>query len=138
MAPVLRGGSTPQGGKALAENGPLQDGFWSGDYGSGNEGTRTVEDEAAWKALWRTLSSGPPPAVDFAKERLVAVFLGPRPAGGYSVEFVDILTTSTRLVVRYREQIPPPGQAPREGATAPYAIKAVPRTDAPVRFEKVR
>jgi hypothetical protein len=138
VAPMLRGGSTPSTGRALADSGALQDGFWSGDYGAGNEGTRTVTDEAAWKALWRSLSAGPAPAVDFAKERLVAIFLGPRPTGGYSVEIVDIVTSPSRMIVRYREQVPPSGQTPREGATAPYAIKAVPRTELPVRFEKVR
>ncbi len=135
LAPVL--GSSAGGGSAV-EDKPLTDGFWSGDYAGGNEGTRTIEDAKSWAALWRTLSTAPRPAVDFTRSRVVAVFLGARPTGGYAVEFADVLPTPRRVVVRWREQVPEPGQSPSDGATSPYALKVIPRSDLPVRFEKVR
>ena len=138
VAPVLGSAAGSGGGQAILPGQKIADGFWSGNYASGNEGTRTIEDAAAWAALWRTLFPSRPPTVDFAQSELVAVFLGPRPTGGYAVEFVEIKRTPAHLLVRYREQAPPLGQTPPEGATSPYAIKAIPRSNLPVRFEKVR
>jgi len=135
VAPVL--GNAGAGG-GVVSNAALTDGFWSGDFAAGNEGTHTIEDPRIWAALWRSLSTSPAPAVDFARSRVVAVFLGPRPTGGYAVEFMDIAHTPRRVVVKWRERAPEPGQSPPDGATSPYALKVIPRGDQPVRFEKVK
>jgi anti-sigma factor RsiW len=146
MAPVLGSGGAYGAGGGLAGPGeaiegpakPLAEGFWSGDYAAGNEGTRTVEDEETWSSLWRTLSTTPPPSVDFSRSMVVAVFLGPRPTGGYAVEFSETKRLAHSLVVRWRERAPEPGMSPPDGATSPYALKVLPKSDAPVRFEKTR
>jgi hypothetical protein len=138
VAPVLSGAQDSRGGQALDAEQPLADGFWSGDYAAGNDGSRTVEDAQTWTALWRTLSTAPAPAVDFKRSMVVAVFLGPRPTGGYSVEFAETKRLARSLMIRWRERAPEPGMSPPDGATSPYALKVMPRSDVPVRFEKTR
>ena len=147
MAPVLGTGGAGGGasggaaGPGEAIEGaikPLSEGFWSGDYAAGNEGTRTVEDDETWSTLWRTLSTAPPPPVDFSRSMVVAVFLGPRPSGGYAVEFSETKRLAHSLLVRWRERAPEPGMSPPDGATSPYALKVLPKSDVPVRFEKTR
>lgn len=108
---------------------------WSGPYAAGHpEGTLVIRDAATWFGLWKTLSKKPVPAVDFAKEHVVAVFLGPRPSGGHSVEFVSETVTAEHLVIEWRERVPAPGRTPPAGATTPYAFKRVPASERPARF----
>lgn len=117
---------------------PVAEGEWSGPYGGSNEeGSRTISDPDSWRALWAGLSTQPPPAVDFKRDQVVAVFLGERPSGGYRVSIKEVLPTEAALVVRYAEMTPPPGRTPAAGATSPYALRITPRSDLPVRFEKV-
>ena len=113
-------------------------GSWSGLYGGNAMGTFTISDPQAWTQLWSGLSRQPVPAVDFSRQAVVGVFLGPRPTGGFRVEIEPEPTPSpTSLVVRYRVNEPVPGRTPPEGGTAPFALRAIARTSLPVRFEKV-
>lgn len=136
VAPVLK--SKEAAGGAIDEGAPMTEGFWSGDYAAGNEGTRTVEKTEDWRALWRMLSTSAAPPLDFSRTTVLAIFLGARPTGGYSIELVETKRTARSLIVRWREHVPEPGMTPPDGATSPYALKAIPRVDVPVRFEKIR
>ena len=49
----------------------------------------------AWQKVWnehtaRVQPKPPLPAVDFHKEMVVAIFMGQRPTGGYSVEVTEV------------------------------------------------
>lgn len=117
---------------------PVAEGEWSGPYGGSNEpGARTVSDPDSWRALWSGLSTAPAPAVDFRRDRVVAVFLGERPGGGYGVAIKEVFPTETSLIVRYAKTEPAPGRSYAAARTAPYALKIIPRGDLPVRFEEV-
>ncbi|MBI4676771.1 MAG: protease complex subunit PrcB family protein [Elusimicrobia bacterium] len=121
--------------------GPLADGEapagWSGSYsGSHEAGTRTVSDADAWRKFWTRLSQEPIPRVDFSRHRVAAVFMGHRPTTGFRVEILGASPSPSALVVRYRETVPAPGDRPRETATSPYALLAVPAGPLPVRFKK--
>ncbi len=131
-APVLSG--APAGG-ALSPDSP-EPGVWTGLYGAAEPGARVIDDEKSWKAAWESLGVREAPAVDFSKLRAAAVFLGPRPTGGYRVEVLAPVETKGALVVRYRETGPVPGRAPPEGGSAPYAMRLIPKTSLPVRFER--
>ncbi len=92
---------------------------------------------AEWTALWRTHEyDKPAPAVDFSREMVVAVFMGSRPTGGYSVEIVSATESGGSLVVSYREQSPPRGALTTQVLTAPFHMAAVPKFTGDVRFEK--
>ncbi|MGV7643070.1 protease complex subunit PrcB family protein, partial [Mycobacterium kansasii] len=56
--------------------------------------------EPEWRALWERHAPGrTPPAVDFSKNMVVAVFLGSRPSGGYQVQITGVRTQGTTLIV---------------------------------------
>jgi hypothetical protein len=94
---------------------------------------------AEWDALWRA-HSGPgrrgAPTIDFDRETVVAVFLGSRPTGGFSVAIVSATERDGTLVVAYNEASPQPGAIVAQVLTFPYHIVAVPKHAGPVTFEK--
>ena len=93
---------------------------------------------AEWAALWRTHAADrQPPAVDFAKTMVAAVFLGTRPTAGYSVEIMRTRDERGSLVVEYVEKRPGPDQITAQMLTSPFHIVTVPAHAGAVRFEKV-
>jgi PrcB C-terminal len=94
---------------------------------------------AEWAALWRQHAPAqPPPAVDFPKEMVVAVFLGTRNTGGYSVEILGAETDQGALVVRYRHRSPSPDAITAQVITMPFHIVAIPAGTADVKFQRVQ
>jgi hypothetical protein len=80
-----------------------------------------------WTALWRQHASGdsssrPPPAIDFEKEVVVALFLGERPTGGYDVQISRAEQTNDGLTIYYREKDPPLGGMVIQALTQPFHI----------------
>lgn len=98
-----------------------------------------VRDAAQWRTLWQQHAPDRPlPPVDFAKESVVAVFMGSRPTAGYSVAILSTTEGGGALIVRYRETRPAPGAITAQVLTFPYHIVAIPKSTAPnVKFEKV-
>jgi len=118
------------------EDGP---GVWSGAYGGAVEpGERVVEDAAVWAELWGRVSRETPPAVDFAKTRIAAVFLGARPTSGYRARLIGIAVEKERYLVRWYEEGPGEGEAVVEGATAPFLLVSTPKDERAIRWEKTR
>ncbi|MFA6002937.1 MAG: protease complex subunit PrcB family protein [Elusimicrobiota bacterium] len=122
-----------------ARSGPAAPGYWSGPYGGVPAGTFTISDDKKWRELWASISASPAPGLDFSQQQVAAVFLGHRPTGGFQVEISpDISVHAEAVIIRYREISPAPGRTPPEGATAPFALRAVSRTDLPTRFERIK
>ena len=114
-------------------------GVWSGEYGGAVEtGDRVIEAAAVWTELWGRLSRETPPEVDFSKNRIVAIFAGPRPTPGYRAHLIGIVAEPTRYVVRWYEEGPAPDEITGDGASAPFLLVSVPKDDQAVRCEKIR
>ena len=98
---------------------------WSGEYCSKeNPAELMVGFIAQWERLWKSFSSDSPlPEIDFKKYVIAAVFLGPRPTGGYSVEFGQPYLKDNKMVIPYREHRPGPGEFVTQAFTRPYGIK---------------
>lgn len=129
-------GRTSGGLLGAAEDAP---GVWSGAYGGAVEtGERVVEDAAVWTELWGRLSREAPPPVDFAKTKVAAVFVGPRPTSGYRARLIGIAAEPTRYLVRWFEEGPGPDEAVADGATAPFLLVSVPKDERAVRWVKTR
>ena len=97
-----------------------------------------AKSQQEWQALWQKHTPDRPrPAVDFAKEMVVGVFLGSRPMAGYVLEIVSATQSDGTLVVRYRESAPSKGTMTAQVLTSPYHIVAVPFFPGGVKFEKV-
>ena len=99
----------------------------------------TVRTAAEWDELWRRHSPDrPQPRVDFAKEMVVAVFLGSRNTAGYAVEIVSAQNDGGAVVVRYRQREPARDAITAQIITMPYDIAAIPKSAGDVRFERVQ
>lgn len=98
-----------------------------------------VHTAAEWTALWRQHAPGQPaPAVDFAKETVIAVFLGSRNTAGYAVEIVSAEAEQGSLIVRYRQRAPSPDAITAQIITTPFQIVAIPKATGDVRFQRVQ
>lgn len=102
-----------------------------------------LRNAADWKKLWDKHSSNvfPQPAlpkVDFSKEMVVAVSLGARSSGGYSVSITSIVDDGTNIVVTYKEAKPDPNGPSTAAITHPFVFVKVPLTTKPVKFVKAK
>src|SRR6202023_1375034 len=70
-------------------------------------GQFTARTQQEWTKLWRSHAwDRPLPSVDFARDMVVAVFMGSRPTAGYAVEIVGTRLQQGTLIVEYRESPP--------------------------------
>lgn len=100
--------------------------------------TAVASTEAEWSALWKSHASDKAlPKVDFAKRRVVAVFLGSRPSAGYRVEIIGVKPEGGGVVVEWSEARPKPGLLLAQVLTSPAAIASIPRSAGGVTFRKV-
>ena len=97
-----------------------------------------VRTEAEWTKLWQQHNPDRPrPKVDFAKEMVVAVFMGSRPNAGFSTTITSALAANGALVVRYKETMPAAGAVSAQILTFPYHIVAIAKADVKdVKFQK--
>lgn len=94
-----------------------------------------VRTAAEWTTLWKQHAGGRPrPAIDFARATVLGVFLGSRPAAGYTVAVRAIEREGAELVVTYRERAPSPTDMVAQMLTEPYLLVTVERFDGRVRF----
>ena len=101
-----------------------------------------VRDEANWQRLWdQQAKTGTPlsrPDVDFSRNMILAVMLGIRPNGCYSVSIDSIRAMADKLVVEFSETSPEPGDFCTYSFTSPAHFVVVSRDSRPVEFLKVR
>jgi len=123
-----------------------------------------VRDGSAWSALWSEHGgAGAPPAVDFSREMVVGLFLGARPTGGYSVDFLRMVVPYTLYVGGWcppvtdppigapcfggdpvsgflmdaRETVPGPNCVVTTAVTYPFVLVKVPRVEGPGTYSYV-
>jgi hypothetical protein len=116
-------------GRAAAQRIPTA-GSWQGQSSTlRGPGTATAGTDAEWAALWERLDpETPAPAADLSRYRAVAVF-GAR--GQTSVKVLSISSVSGKIVVLY-------AAAGTGSDGTPYRIALIPRSSAPVVFQKAR
>lgn len=95
----------------------------------------TVRTAAEWKALWKDHAPADKmPAVDFAKDMVVGIFLGTKPSAGHEVEIVGVRPEGKDLVVEYVQKQPAPGTLAAQILTEPFHLVSVPKHAGTVRF----
>ncbi len=111
-----------------------------GDQSGIEEARQVVARSAAdWATLWKEHGGeGKPPAVDWNRSMIIAVFQGTRPSAGHTVEITRIEKRGGEIVVSYREQGPAPGDLVAQVLTAPFHIVRTASDTARVRFERAR
>jgi hypothetical protein len=99
------------------------------------ERTVVVKDEAAWIRLWNEHAPGRDrPAVDFASQMVVGVFMGSGPSSCYSASIDGIVRTADKILVRELRSVPGPDIMCAMYVTAPAHLAVIPRSDLPVIF----
>lgn len=93
-----------------------------------------IADPERWKAHWERhakvfVPAPPPPPVDFDTSSLVAVHLGERRTGGYTVSIAAINREEGHLRVTAVERRPAPGAVVTMALTQPYHIVLIPRVE---------
>jgi hypothetical protein len=91
---------------------------------------RIVRNQNEWEGLWRQHTAteanpSTPPAVDFNKEIVIAVFLGEKPTGGHTVELIQIDRNNGELEILFKEAAPPPGGIATQALTQPFHMVRV-------------
>ena len=101
--------------------------------------TAVVRSADEWTALWKDHArSAKAPAVDFSREMVVAVFLGTKPSGGYSVEIAQIEKRDNEVLVTYRERQPGPDDIVTMALTSPFHIVRTEAAAGKITFKPAR
>lgn len=97
-----------------------------------------VRTDSEWARLWQEhAGERQRPAVNFATDMVLGVFMGNRPTAGYRVEILSATPRDGTLVVRYQELTPGRDAMTAQILTAAYQLVAVPSRPGEVTFEKV-
>ena len=112
--------------------------------GSGNDNfeqreNRMFSDQQAFASFWNDLHSNQVPApavptVDFDSEIVIAVILGLRNSGGYTVNIARIVQQGDMAGVEVKEESPDATCATASVLTSPYHIVKLERLSGDVRF----
>ena len=102
-----------------------------------------IRDQASWARLWSeihaNLAPAPGlPAVDFAREMLIAVATGMRPSGGFSIEVTRVATRGDRLEIAVLERCPDADAIVTQALTRPVAVVRVARLAQTPTFNDAR
>jgi hypothetical protein len=97
-----------------------------------------VKDQKGWEEVWTGMEGNvnpkpETPKVDFDSRMVIAVFMGTRKSGGYSVKITSI-EQNGKVTVKVKESSPPPDAIVTMALTSPYHVVVVPKSDKPVEF----
>jgi hypothetical protein len=95
---------------------------------------QVIRGEDSWRQLWAQLRQAPPQAFDAERDLALAVFLGLRRTGGYSVTIVPAGITDGVYLFAAHEQVPAAGSMVTQALTTPFRIIVVPKRSEPVVF----
>ncbi len=109
---------------------------WQGsDTSVTHTGQVVIHNDRQWVHFW---SEHHPheaaPDIDFTRDMVIGVFVGPRPAEPFSIRILQVRWDVKSLVVDYRERLPPPGTFAVNVTVYPYDLKVIPLSTLPVKF----
>jgi hypothetical protein len=95
-----------------------------------------AEFESLWKMAWGAEPSRPLPEVDFSTHMVLAVALGGRSTGGYTIQVAEVLPEGDGLEARVVSTAPGKNCAVTLALTQPVDFVSVPVRAGTVRFEE--
>jgi hypothetical protein len=109
---------------------------------SGIESRRqiVIEDAGAFRTLWAehaagTMPAPPVPEVDFSRDRVVAVFAGSQPTGGYALQPSPPEAAHGRPKIRFTLKRPGPNCMATQAMTQPFAMVRIPKSKSKVEIQ---
>lgn len=139
--------ATTGGGEALTmARFTAVEAFPQSGQGADTARARTViTDAAEWTRFWASLAPDPgagaggPPAVDFAKDMVIAAVMPLRPSGGYRVHIERVTEFADRIEAEVVEHSPAADCFTTGVITRPFDVVQVPRrAGKPVQFKERR
>ena len=85
-----------------------------------------ITGQSQFRHLWSRFDAGAPPSLDFTRESAIAVFMGERPTGGYSIHVDSVMRSDGELLVEVVLQAPGPECMTTQAFTQPYEMVSVP------------
>lgn len=106
---------------------------WKILYSGGYGGRETASNEVITSmqeldALYRELNIEDIAKVDFARQNVVAVFMGQKNTGGHSITIQNVTISNNTAEVLTVEEYPKRGGMVTMALTAPYCIAVIPKT----------
>jgi hypothetical protein len=92
--------------------------------------------ESAWARAFNQVQGNPAPAVDFSRETVILVALGPRTSGGHAVRVDAVTRSGESAVVRYTATSPGPDCMSTQALTSPVEVVRTARIGGAVRFAR--
>ncbi len=110
--------------------------------GNKSSGYFVLNDKESWEKFYVDLRGSPTidlavPPVDFSASTVIAVVMGQKSTGGYSIEITKIVEGGTNLLAYVNETSPGRGALVTEALTQPYHIVKTQKITKPVEFQKV-
>jgi len=99
-----------------------------------------IRDSVALVALWTIQNLGfagvaEIPVIDFNQDMILALFLGSRISGGFTIKVESIEELSTQMIINILESVPGTGCPVTLGFTQPFQIVKIPKTDKTIVFQ---
>ena len=93
------------------------------DYqGKETKSFEVIKDTQSLQKLYQAVNDEQVPKVDFSKERIVALFLGQKNSGGFSIKVTDVSENAGKIYVSVQETVPKSGEMATMAITNPYTI----------------
>jgi len=96
--------------------------------GREKESTEVVKSQAQLDKLYKELGGADAPKIDFEHNNVVAIFMGQKNTGGFSISVRKISIDDNVATVTVRRTTPEGGIATM-ALSAPYCIAIIPKTD---------
>lgn len=101
----------------------------SGYGGRAVESHELITNEMQYANLAKELHIENPATVDFAKNNAIAIFMGEKRTGGYSITIEKVTVNDDTAMVLVKNTVPEPGATLTMAITQPYCIAMIPKTD---------
>ncbi len=113
---------------------------WHGtDTSINHSGQIAVKTDEQWVRFWAEHHPHEAaPEVDFTRSMVVGVYIGARPADGFSVRISKVEIKGNALIITSQETAPPPGTFAVNVTVYPYALKVVPRSSLKLKYAELR
>ena len=98
-----------------------------------------IDDQERWEELWRrhanrSLPKPPAPQVNWGRDMVIAVSLGPCPSAGYGIAIEGVSETAGALRVEALRTEPDPSSVQAAVITTPFHFVRTPRSTARAEF----
>lgn len=97
--------------------------LYSSSYqGRAEESNSVIQNQQDLKALFESVRKEEIPTVDFSKNQVVALFLGTKTSGGYSISVDRVEENDTQIIIYKKIESPKPGENVTMALTNPFII----------------